>query len=134
MKKVKHIYPTDAELSILKILWLQGDLQVKEVHERFEKKAGKKVGYTTVLKFMQIMLEKGLVMRLSEKRPHVYRAVAKEVDVERSMLGSWMDKLCKGSASELAMKALGTRPVSKDELAELRCLLDDLEEKGGKDA
>ncbi len=129
MKKKNSIYPTDAELSILKLLWLQGDLKVKEVHESLEKKSG----YTTILKFMQIMLEKGLIKRLSEKRPHIYRAVAKQSDVERSLLGNWMDKLCKGSAAELAMKALGTRPVSKDDLAELRSLLDDLEEKGGKD-
>jgi len=134
MKKRKLIHPTDAELSILKTLWLQGDSQVKEVHEAFAKKAEKKVGYTTVLKFMQIMLEKGLIKRLSEKRPHIYRAIAKQSDVERSLLGTWMDKLCKGSAAEMAMKALGTRPVSKKELADLRNLLDDLEKKGDKDA
>jgi len=133
MKKSGQIKPTDAELTILKILWSNSDLQVKEVHELFEKSAGKPVGYTTVLKFMQIMLEKKLIKRMGEKRPHLYRAVVKEADVERSMLGMWMDKLCKGSAAELAMKALGARPVSKDELADLRSLLDELEEKGGKD-
>ena len=130
----KHpINPTDAELSILKTLWLKGDMQVKEVHEEFSRNAKKEAGYTTVLKFMQIMLEKGLIKRLSEKRPHIYRAIAKQSDVEKSLLGTWMDKLCKGSAAEMAMKALGVRPVSKQELAELRDLLDDLEKKGDQD-
>ena len=133
MRKKNLINPTDAELSILKTLWLHGEMKVKEVHEEFAKNAKKEVGYTTVLKFMQIMLEKGLIKRLGEKRPHIYRAIAKQSDVEKSLLGTWMDKLCKGSAAEMAMKALGVRPVSKQELAELRNLLDDLEKKGDQD-
>jgi len=117
--------PTDAELNILNVLWARGESTVKEVHEALPQNTG----YTTTLKFMQIMREKKLVERTSEKRPHLYKAKAPQKSTETKLLTSWIGKLTQGSAASLAMKALDTHPVSDEELVELRDLLNKIESK-----
>lgn len=124
MKKSKEI-PTDSELNILRVLWERGDSTIKEIHEALPQNTG----YTTTLKFVQIMREKKLVERLNEKRPHYYKALAKQASTEKKLLTSWIGKLTQGTAASLAIKALDTHSVSNEELAELRSLLDKIEEK-----
>ncbi len=121
----KNNLPTNAELAILNILWETGKSTVKEIHEKLD--SGK--GYTTTLKFVQIMREKKMVERLSDSRPHQYRALAEQAKTEKSLITTWVDKLMGGSAASLAMKALGNGSVSNDELNELRTLLNEIEDK-----
>jgi len=129
MARRKSDDPTEAELEILKVLWKLKEATVRDVHEAL----GGKSGYTTVLKFMQIMQEKKLITRMGEKRPHRYKAAVAQQKTEKKIIGGWIDKIASGSAAEMAMKALGARSVSKSEIQELRDLLDELE-KGDEDA
>ena len=113
--------PTDAELAILRVLWSRGPSTVRQVHEALSRE--RETGYTTVLKFMQIMTEKGLVERDESERTHVYQARLTLVD-------NLLEKAFGGSASQLVIRALAAKPASADELAQIRRLLDELE--GGK--
>lgn len=122
--------PTEAELSILQILWQYGPSTVRFVNEKLN--IEKKVGYTTSLKTMQIMHEKKLVKRNEENRTHIYEANVKEEDTQKQLLDRFLDKTFKGSAMKMVMQALGNRKTSKKELDEIRNLLDKLEKGGGK--
>jgi BlaI family transcriptional regulator, penicillinase repressor len=122
--------PTDAELSILAVLWRRGPSTVREVHEAL--KPTQDTGYTTILKLMQIMAQKGLVERDETLRSHVYQAVAGKDDTQRSLLGDLMDKAFSGSASQLVMRALSVKPASRQELREIRALLDSLQPRENK--
>ncbi len=124
----KKTTPTDGELEILKILWKNPKSTVKEVHESLP--AAK--GYTTTLKIMQNMQEKELIERICEKRPHRYSALVSQSKTQKNLLSKWMDKLTSGSAAEFAMKAIDSKPISNDEVAQLRELLDQIEEKNAK--
>lgn len=117
--------PTDAELGILRVLWRRGPSTVREVHEEVDRAAP--TGYTTVLKQLQIMTEKGLVVRDERSRAHVYAAREPRQDVQRSLVGDLVDRAFDGSASQLVLQALSARPASADELGEIRRLLDQLE-------
>ena len=128
MKKENHI-PTDSELAILNILWERGDSTVKEIHEALPQKTG----YTTTLKFVQIMRAKELIERINEKRPHYYKAAVPQQGTETKLLSNWIGKLTQGTAASLAIKALGSHPVSNEELSELRDLLDKIEEQNNED-
>lgn len=119
--------PTNSELEILNVLWRRGPCSVRDVHEDLNEK--RPTGYTTVLKQMQIMAEKGLVTRNESNRAHIYAASRGEADMQRSLLEDFADRVFGGSAYKLALHAIGTKTVSKDELAELRSLLDRLEDK-----
>jgi BlaI family penicillinase repressor len=116
--------PTAGELEILGVLWRRGPSTVHEVRDALAR--GQSVAYTTVLKLLQIMGEKGLVTRVSPTRPHVYRATA-EAGVKRRLVADLLDKVFEGSAMNLVMQALSARPASRDELQQLRELLDGLE-------
>jgi predicted transcriptional regulator len=116
--------PTAGELEILGVLWRRGPSTVHEVRDALAR--GQRVAYTTVLKLLQIMGEKGLVTRVSPTRPHVYRATA-EAGVKRRLVADLLDKVFEGSAMNLVMQALSARPASRDELQQLRELLDGLE-------
>jgi len=118
--------PTDAELEILQVLWTHGPSTVKQVHARLLRRPRR--GYTTVLKLLQIMSEKGLVERDDRSRAHVYSARAGEEETQRSMTGDFVDRAFGGSAGRLIAQALSARPASKEELDEIRRLLGDLEE------
>ena len=119
--------PTDAELDILGVLWERGPSTVREVHSVLNKR--RDTGYTTVLKFLQIMHEKGLVTRDESNRAHVYEAVASREATEEGLVETFVDKAFGGSASKLVLRALASRPASADELAEIRALIKKLEKE-----
>ena len=116
--------PTDAELAILRTLWTDGPATVREVQDRLDTDQG----YTTVLKHLQIMLEKGLVRRDESGRAHVYAPGIAEADTQRRLVRDLLDRAFGGSARQLVMRALSTEDVSRDELDEIRTLLDQIDE------
>ncbi len=120
--------PTDAELEILKVLWESGPSTVRDVQAQLAKRRA--TGYTTVLKLMQIMADKGLVKRNEKQRAHVYRARQPRERTQRALLDHIVDRAFGGSAAQLAMRALSSRKTKPEELAEIRKMLDDYE--GGK--
>jgi len=117
--------PTEAELEILHVLWQRGPSTVRDVHEALAKV--RKTGYTTALKLMQLMAEKGLVKRDESKRSHVYRAAVDQEDVQQKMVGSMLDRLFDGAPEQLLVHALRAKKVSNDELTKIRELLDEYE-------
>lgn len=117
--------PTDAELGILQVLWRRGQSTVREVKEELE--AERRVGYTTVLKLLQIMHEKGLVERDESQRSHRYSPAVAETATERRLVGDLIDRGFSGSAGRLVLRALSARKASAEELAEIRRLIDELE-------
>lgn len=119
--------PTDAELEILTVLWSRGPSTVREVHELTAK--SKPTQYTTVLKLMQIMAEKGLLRRDEQRRAHVYEAACPPEWTQKQLAGDLLQRAFNGSAARLLQGALSARRASKAELAELRKLLDDYERK-----
>jgi len=118
--------PTDAELEILTVLWSRGPCTVRDVHEVIAKR--RPAQYTTVLKLMQIMAEKRLVSRNEQNRAHVYEASRPREWTQRQLAGDLLERAFGGSAAEMMMGALGARKASKKELAEIRRLLDEIEE------
>jgi BlaI family transcriptional regulator, penicillinase repressor len=120
--------PTDAELAILRVLWSRGPSTVRQVHDALSQE--RETGYTTVLKLMQIMTEKGLVERDESERTHVYQARFTQEQTQQRLVTDLLEKAFGGSASQLVMRALAAKPASADELAQIRRLLDELE--GGK--
>ena len=129
MPKPKQPRPTDAELQILRVLWQRGASTVREVYETISKT--KPTGYTTVLKFMQIMAEKGLVRRDEEQRAHVYTARVPQEQTQQQMVRDLLRRVFNDSPDQLMMQALASKKASPDELAEIRRLLDEFE-RGGK--
>lgn len=122
----KHIpRPTDAELAILSVLWERGPSTVREVHDALS--TSQATGYTTILKLMQIMTDKGLVVRDESQRAHVYEAKHSEQRTQRQLLSDLADRAFRGSPARLVMQALSGRKASADELNEIRELLDRLE-------
>src|SRR6516165_5439336 len=119
--------PTSSELEILQILWERGPSTVREVHEALHEK--RPIGYTSVLKLMQIMTAKGTVRRNEEQRAHVYEAVQPEEKTKRDLALDVLQRVFDGSASQLIMHALADRKASKEEVDELRRLLNDYERK-----
>jgi BlaI family transcriptional regulator, penicillinase repressor len=115
-------HPTPAELGILTVLWRRGQSTVREVHEEL----GSDVGYTTVLKLLQIMTAKGLVKRREPGRTHVYEAAMTEESNQRRMVSDLVDRAFGGSALRLVVQALSTTPATPEELQEIRRLLDDM--------
>ena len=113
--------PTESEIEILGVLWAQGPSTVRQVHERLS--AGRDVGYTTTLKLMQIMTDKGLVTRDESARTHVYSARAGEGQTQRQLVRDLLDKAFGGSAAALVMQALASNPVSADELDAIQKLI-----------
>jgi len=120
--------PTPAELEILRVLWSRGPSTVREVQEALGPERG--AGYTTVLKLMQIMAEKGLVARDERARAHVYAARAAEAQTQRQLVRDLVDRAFGGSAAKLVLQALSGRRASPAEIERIRRLLDDIE--GGK--
>jgi predicted transcriptional regulator len=114
--------PTDWELAILQVLWKDGPATVKQVHERI----GTEAGYTTVLKFLQIMTEKRLVTRDETARAHVYRAAHTEQATQQQLVSRLVKKAFRGSTAQLVMRALTAQRATPTELAEIRLLIDTL--------
>jgi BlaI family penicillinase repressor len=119
--------PTSSELEILHVLWERGPSTVREVHQALYEK--RPMGYTSVLKLMQIMTAKGTVRRNEEQRAHVYEAVQPEEKTKRDFAMDMLQRVFDGSASELMMHALAGRKASKEEIDEMRRLLNEHERK-----
>jgi BlaI family transcriptional regulator, penicillinase repressor len=117
--------PTDAELGILTVLWTRGPSTVRQVAEALDREAG----YTTVLKLLQIMTEKALVVRDETARTHVYQAAFTEDQTQRQLVSDLLDRAFGGSAAKLVLQALAANKTSAEELAEIRKLLD--KQRGG---
>ncbi|NKB72013.1 MAG: BlaI/MecI/CopY family transcriptional regulator [Candidatus Latescibacteria bacterium] len=115
-------HPTDAELAILRILWQRGPSTVGEVQAGLSKERG--TGYTTALKLLQIMTDKGLVERDTSRRAHVYRTRSSQDQTEQQLVDDLLEKAFGGSAARLVMQALSTRRASAEELEQIRRLLD----------
>src|SRR5919204_6817921 len=121
MKRL-HRKPTDAELAILRVLWARGPSTVRQVTDAI----GRDVGYTTVLKLLQIMTEKRLVRRDETLRTHVYEAAYSEDQTQRQLVSDLVDRAFGGSAAKLVMQALAGRPTPPEELAAIRRLIGQL--------
>ncbi|HKN25817.1 MAG TPA: BlaI/MecI/CopY family transcriptional regulator [Candidatus Acidoferrum sp.] len=119
--------PTSSELEILHVLWERGPSTVREVHHALNEK--RPIGYTSVLKLMQIMTAKGTVRRNEEQRAHVYEAVQPEEKTKRDFAMDVLQRVFDGSASDLMMHALAGRKASKEEIDEMRRLLNEHERK-----
>lgn len=117
--------PTAFELEILQVLWTRGPSTVREVHEALSEK--RPLGYTSVLKLLQIMTAKGLVRRDEAQRAHVYEACQPAEKTKRQLAVDMIQRVFDGSARELMLHALADRPASKDEIEDLRRLLDEYE-------
>ena len=120
--------PTDAEIAILSVLWRQGASTVREVHDAL----GKDSGYTTTLKLMQLMFEKGLVVRNERYRSHLYEARVPKEQTQRQIAGDLLKRAFEGSAKSLVLGALAAQPASSKDLDEIRTLLNKLEERRAK--
>jgi predicted transcriptional regulator len=116
--------PTEAELAILNILWTHGPSTVREVHTAL---LDKQIGYTTVLKQMQVMADKGLLVRSERFRSHVYKAKLPKERTQQQLTRNLLERAFDGSAKNLVLGALSARKVSSEELAEIRKILDDFE-------
>ena len=122
-----QLRPTDAELAILRVLWERGDSTVRQVHEALADT--RDTGYTTTLKLMQIMADKGLVTRNETARTHVYSAVAAKEQTQTQLVQDLVDRAFGGSAAQLVLRALSAEGASEAELREMRKLIDDYREK-----
>jgi len=127
MSTTKTIKPTDSELEILQVLWEKDQASVREVHQELLR--SKDVGYTTTLKLMQIMYEKGLVKRDDSFKTHIYQASVSKEKTQRHLLGRMINNLFGGSSAELVLQALGNHKASAAELDEIQRLLDNLKDR-----
>ena len=125
MSKKKLPHPTEAELSILNVLWMNGPSSVREVNEIMNKR--RPVGYTTTLKLMQIMVEKQLAIRNTTSRTHIYEAVVEESATKNRLIDQFVNSAFKGSAMKLVMQALGNHAPSQQELDEIKALISKIE-------
>jgi predicted transcriptional regulator len=125
MAKQEPPRPTEAELAILRVLWDRGPSTVRDVTDALQDERG--TGYTTTLKLLQIMTDKGLVRRDDTARSHVYEAVLPAEETQRQLVRDLLDRAFGGSAQQLVVQALSARRASKQELAEIRQLLEELE-------
>jgi predicted transcriptional regulator len=119
--------PTASELEILRVLWTRGPSTVREVHDSLNEKRA--MGYTSVLKFLQIMTTKGTVRRNETQRAHVYEACLPAEQTKRQLAGDMLQRVFEGSASQLMMHALAGRKASREEIEELRRLLNEQEKE-----
>ena len=121
---IKKLKPTESELEILKILWDKQSATVREVHEELSK--NKDSGYTTTLKLLQIMFEKGLVTRDDSNKTHIYQPAVTRQKTQKLFLDKMINTLFAGSSTQLVLQALGNQKASKDELEEIQKYLDNL--------
>jgi BlaI family penicillinase repressor len=127
MSAVKYIKPTESELEILRVLWEKESACVRDVHEELAKT--KDVGYTTTLKLMQIMNEKGLVKRDDTFKTHIYQPAVSKEKTQKHLLGKMINTLFGGSPTELVLQALGNHKASQQELDEIQELLNNLKKQ-----
>jgi BlaI family penicillinase repressor len=120
---ISNIKPTESELEILQVLWQKGNCTVRDVHETLDKKDA---GYTTTLKLMQIMHEKGLVERDTSAKTHIYKALLNQEKTQQQLVNKMIDNVFNGSAARLVMQALGNQSASKEEIDLIKEYLDKL--------
>ena len=125
MKKSNPRKPTEAELSILRVLWERGPSTVRDVWQQLN--PAQRTGYTTVLKLMQIMAEKRLVKRDESERSHVYEAALSQEQTQRQVVSHLLERLFAGSSHKLVMQALASKKATPAEVAAIRKLLDEME-------
>lgn len=123
------IKPTTSELEILQIIWKAGSCTVRQVNEELSREKGIVIGYTTTLKLMQIMHEKGLLERETTSRTHLYKALISQSKTSQNMLNTLIDTVFNGSAAQLIMQALSDKKSSKEEIEMIKEYLDDLDKK-----
>ncbi|MVN20366.1 BlaI/MecI/CopY family transcriptional regulator [Mucilaginibacter arboris] len=123
------IKPTESELEILQILWQKGAGTVREVNEELSKIKQTEIGYTTTLKLMQLMHEKGLVERDASNRTHVYKALLNQQKTQKNLVNKLIDSAFNGSASQLVMQALSNHQTSPQELEAIKKYLEQLNQK-----
>ena len=128
MAKAMVPRPTDTELAILRVLWERGASTVRQVHEILSRE--RPTAYTTALKMLQIMTEKGLVRRDESDRTHIYQAKLSQEQTQRQLVRDLLDRAFGGSSSKLVMQALATRRASSEELTEIRKLIEERREVG----
>ena len=121
---IKKLKPTESELEILTILWNKDNATVREVHEELSN--NKDSGYTTTLKLLQIMFDKGLVTRDDSKKTHIYQPAVTRQKTQKQFLDKMINTLFAGSSTQLVLQALGNQKASKDELEEIQKYLDNL--------
>ena len=121
---INKLKPTESELEILQILWNKEQATVREVHEELSKT--KDSGYTTTLKLLQIMFEKGLVTRDDSNKTHIYQPAVTKQKTQKQLLDKMINTLFSGSSTQLVLQALGNQKASKDELEEIQKYLDNL--------
>lgn len=119
--------PTESELEILMILWAHGPSSVRFVNDQLNEE--REVGYTTTLKLMQIMVDKGLAKRDTTTRTHIYHAAVSEADTQKRLLKKFVDSTFRGSAMKMVMQALGNHQASKEELDEIKAMIEQMEHK-----
>ena len=127
MARKASLQPTDVELAILRVLWARGPSTVREVHDVLSAEPERETGYSTTLKMMQVMLEKGLLTRDESRRPQVYAPSQPEEQTQRQILRDVLRKVFGGSARKLVMRAVESEKISAKELAEIRKLLRQME-------
>lgn len=127
MPTLKNIKPTESELEILQVLWDKGTASVRDVHEELLK--NKDAGYTTTLKLMQIMHDKGLVKRDDSVKTHIYQATLTREKAQKHLLGKMINTLFGGSPTQLVIQALGNHKASADELEEIQKIIDNLKKQ-----
>ena len=125
--QIRTTKPTESELDILRFLWHKQQASVREVHE--ELSSTKDVGYTTTLKLMQIMFEKGLVLRDDKSKVHIYKANVSQESTQQQFLPKFINTLFGGSSTQLVMQALGNHKPSPEEIDEIQQLLNELKKK-----
>ncbi|GGH11710.1 BlaI/MecI/CopY family transcriptional regulator [Sphingobacterium alkalisoli] len=116
--------PTEGEMEILQVLWKRGECTVREVFEELNKKD---IGYTTILKIMQIMLEKGMVDRNTSSKTHIYKALLNKENTQQHFLNKMIDTVYNGSTARLVMQALGNKSASREEIDLIKEYLEKLE-------
>ncbi|MCK4913752.1 MAG: BlaI/MecI/CopY family transcriptional regulator [Planctomycetes bacterium] len=127
MARHKTASPTNKELAILCILWNNGPSTVRQVNEEMNKR--QRTGYTTTLKLMQIMTEKGIVVRDDSKFQHIYKPAISEEKTQNQVVGDLLEKVFSGSAEKLVMRALSAKKVSAKELSKIKKMIAKIEEK-----
>ena len=127
MPRAPATRPTDVELQILSILWELGPSPVRDIHQRLEAEKG--TNYSTTVKMLAVMLQKGLVKRNEEVQPHVYRAALSREKAGKRMLHDLVEKIYQGSSLSLVLQALSSSKATKAERAEIRRLLDEMEKE-----
>jgi BlaI family transcriptional regulator, penicillinase repressor len=127
MARHKMAGPTDKELEILRILWDKGPATVRQINEVINTQ--QKTGYTTTLKIMQIMTDKGLLIRDDSGFQHIYKPAISEENTQKQLVGSLLERAFAGSAEKLVMRAISAKKISAEELARIKKLLNEVKEK-----